>query len=157
MLDYKMSMTAAASIMSATTASAIAGKLLLAWMADRYDLRILLAITAAFGMILCGTLLIVPPYGVILAVSLLTGLAIGGTLPLSNAIIAQRFGAASVGTAIGLMAPIFALSVTTSLYFVGATHDRTGNYGFAFAVFIVVCFVAMCLLPLVRRHAKTAA
>jgi cyanate permease len=151
MLDRGMSLAAAASIMSATTASAIAGKLLIAWIADRSDLRILLGVTALFGIILCGTLLTDPPYAAILAVSLLTGLAIGGTYPLASALMAQRFGAASVGTAIGLKMPLVSVAATTLLYFVGHTHDRTGSYNFAFAVFAGIVLVAVCFMPLIRR------
>lgn len=151
MLDRGMTLGAAAGIMSATTASAIAGKLLIAWIADRSDLRVLLGITAVFGIILCSVLMMDPGYGGILAVSLLTGLAIGGTYPLGSAILVQLFGAPSVGTALGLKLPLVSIFAMIALYFVGATHDRTGSYHFAFGVFAVTCLVAMCLLPLIRR------
>jgi MFS family permease len=152
MLDRGMSLAMTASVMSALTASAICGKLAIAWIVDRTDLRIWLMATAVCVIILCGILLTQPSYTGILLVSLLTGVAIGGTYPLGAALLAQRFGAASVGTAIGLQSPLLAISTTATLYFAGAVHDHTASYSFAYVVFGFICFLAMCLFLLIRRR-----
>ena len=150
MLDRGMSLAATASVMSATTASAIAGKLVIAWIADRSDLRLLLAVTGIFGVVMCLTLVGNPSYLTILGVSLLTGLAVGGTYPLGSAIMAQRFGAASVGSTVGLKMPIVSVVAMSSLYFVGTINDLTGSYSIAFLVFAGVFAMAICILPFVQ-------
>jgi MFS family permease len=151
-LDRGMSMTAAASVMSSTTAAAIAGKFLIAWIGDRSDLRILLAITALCGFLFCATLLTDPSYVTIFVVSLFTGAAIGVTYPLASALMARQFGSASIGTALGLQAPVVSLAASIALYFIGAVHDRTGSYDLAFAVFCCVLVVAAAIIPFIPKQ-----
>lgn len=148
--DRGFSLAQTTAIMSATTASAIAGKFLIAWIADRFDLRVLLALTALCTITMCLALVSQPSYLGLLLTSSLTGMAVGGTFPLGNAMIARRFGAASVGTAIGLKMPLVNAASMGTLYFVGLMHDRNGSYDIAFLAFAGMAVLAIVLMPFIR-------
>lgn len=150
-LDQGMGLAAAASIMSSITAAAIGGKFLLAWIGDRTDLRLMLAGTALCAFLLCATLLTQPGYWTILIVCLFTGTAIGVTYPIANALMARQFGASSIGTALGMKSPLISIAASIALYFIGAVHDRTGDYGLAFMVFCGVLVLATAIIPFIPK------
>jgi MFS family permease len=153
--DRDFSVSQVAAVMSATTVSALGGKLLIAWIADRVDLRILLALTAVCSMVMCGAMLADLSYSMLLVVCGVTGIAIGGTYPLGNAIVAKTFGSASVGGAMGLKAPIVGISSMTCLYFVGAMHDRHGSYDIAMMVFMAMALTAVLVTAFIPRTIAT--
>ena len=70
-------------------------------MADFWDKRILLFVIALFMPLALGLLNVASGYGAILAACAMAGVALGGALPLSGALIAARFGAARFGSVIG--------------------------------------------------------
>ncbi|MDB5583546.1 MAG: hypothetical protein JWR80_8722 [Bradyrhizobium sp.] len=149
--DRAYSLTAVTLLTTVMVASAIVGKLVIAWLADRTDLRLLIGVTGLCGTLLCTTLLLNPSYGVLIGVLSLTGLAIGGTYPLSNAIVAQRFGVVSLGLARGLMMPISSIFASVCLFAAGKAYDLDKAYTRAFGGFIVATIVAIVLIALVRR------
>jgi MFS family permease len=154
-LDRGMSLAQAASLMSALTASAIAGKVVIAWISDRADLRLMLAVTALFGIFQTLALTLDLSYGLLLAVSLLTGLAVGGTMPLANIVLSYRFGAASVGTVMGMKMPVTLVLSMGTLYFVGATYDRYGDYNYAFWIFSGMFAASILFLPFIRYRVNS--
>lgn len=156
-LDRGFSLAQASLIMSATTASAIVGKLTIAWIIDRIDLRLIFAVTGAFSVILCGAMLIDLSFLGLLVVASITGTAIGGTFPLSNAMVARRFGVRSLGSARGLMQPLLSALLAVGLYAMGALHDRRGDYHAAFLVLAITAALAAALIYGVRRAAPLAA
>jgi MFS family permease len=157
MLDRGMTLAMTATVMSSMTVSAICAKFFIAWIADRVDLRILLAGTAVAVMILCTILLMQPSYMGLLIVGLLTGGAMGGTYPLGAALLAKRFGAPSVGTATGLQMPLMSILSMAALYFTGTVHDRTGSYSIALVTLGIVCLVSMCMIPFMSKAPSAAA
>jgi MFS family permease len=154
MLDRGMALAATASVMAAMTSAAIGGKLLIAWIGDRSDLRILLAITALCGLAMSAVLLLDPAFWAIFATALFTGAAVGCTYPLASSMMSRQFGAASSGTALGLQGPLNSITSSAALYFIGAVHDYTDSYHFAFAVFCGVFVIAIAIIPLIPRHSS---
>ena len=90
------------------TASAILGKIVIAGIADRTDLRILTAFTASLGIVQCGVLLLTPSFTLLLVTDCLADMAVGGTYPMFSALVAERFGTAAYGWVRGLMSPMVA-------------------------------------------------
>ena len=110
-----------------------------------------MAVTAVAVTAQCWMLLMTPSYTAILIAMMFSGGAIGGTYPLGMAMFARRFGAPSVGTVSGLMLPLQSISAMTALYFIGAVHDRTNSYLFAFLTFGILAFLALCMIPLMPK------
>lgn len=150
--DQGVSLQRATLLVSAASASSVLGKLAIGALADRIDLRWLqVAVVAAMATFLV-VLSLRPSYSIILAACLLAGVSIGGTTPLWAAFVSQRFGARSVGMAMGLMIFLQLPLIFGILRFSGAMFDRNGSYDGAYLVFAAITpLVALAVLPLKRR------
>jgi MFS family permease len=149
--DRGFSLGQVAALTTTMTASAIAGKIVIAWVADKADLRVLTAITAALGIVQCGVLLLTPSFALLIGADCLAGLAVGGTYPLFSAIVAERFGTASYGWVRGLMSPMISLFGAGAVYFAGAVYDAEHSYRIAFLVFLTCAAAAMVLILTLKK------
>ena len=138
------------------TASAILGKIVIAGIADRTDLRVLTAFTASLGIVQCGVLLLTPSFTLLLVTDCLAGMAVGGTYPMFSALVAERFGTAAYGWVRGLMSPMVALLGSAAVYFVGAVHDAEHSYQTAFLVFLVGAAGAIALIMTLKKQQPPA-
>jgi MFS family permease len=144
--DRGFSLAQATSLLTVKTMSALCGKMVVAWIVDRIDLRILFVVVTCLSAVLCTALSLDPSYPMLIAIGSVTGIAIGGTFPLGNAILAERFGVPSLGQTNGLMTPFTALFGGAFLFLVGKSYDMTGNYHAAFEIFVVLdVFVLVAL------------
>ena len=82
--------------------------------------------------------------------SALMGLSTGGMLPVWNAMVPPLFGLANFGRAMGLMAPVIALTVTPSYAVAGYVRDLTGSYVPALQGGIAILVLAVLLLLPIR-------
>jgi MFS family permease len=134
------------------------GKLLFGLAADKSGLKA--ALWTAQLLVVLGflTLAMEPSYPLMLLASALVGLAAGGMLPVWGAMMAQAFGLASYGRAMGLMGPLITLCVMPAFPLVGRLYDLTGNYVTSLYLLAALTAVsAMLLLPLrLPRHQEPA-
>lgn len=141
----------AAWLLSVIAGSAIIGKLLVGWLAERYDKRLLFVLVCGCNILFLITLLITPTYGTLIAIAAFVGLAIGGVYPVWTTITAQIFGREHFAAAIGAMNLITVTATIFSLFLTGYTHKLTGNYDLAFKIFVpqvalaalIICFVGL--------------
>ena len=146
--DRGFSGQAAALLVSAISVSAIIGKLATGALADRMDLRWLLIAIAVLTEIFLAVLLVQPSYALLIGASLIVGAAVGGSFPLWTSIIAARFGVASFGAVMGLMALIQLPLTLFALRYIGQVYDSTDSYAPAFMAFAgVVVIAALAILP----------
>lgn len=141
----------AASFLAACQAiSAVAGKIGIGLAADRVDLRRLFGLVALCHVALMLILIAQPGYAVLLASMALFGVGVGGVYPLLATLTAAAFGSRSFGLVAGSM-QLALLPVSIGLItFIGASHDRTGSYTFAFQVFIGIVLLASLLVAQIR-------
>lgn len=130
------------------------GKLLTGALADHFDKRRMLAaaalvIGAFFGLLLSG-----PSYPVLLAASVLLGLAMGAMVTLWSLIIVGRFGQAQFGTAMGLVIPVQLPILAVCVAGAGRIFDATGSYHPAFAAFAGLALVAGLTIQAVSVAAR---
>lgn len=137
-------------LIACMTASSVAGKLGIGLAADRMDLRRLFAIVAVCHVVLLLVLIAEPGYGVLLVAVSLFGVGVGGVYPMLATLTAEAFGSASYGSVAGTMQMVLLPISIALLTFIGASHDRTGSYTFAFEVFIGLVFLAGGLIRLVQ-------
>jgi sugar phosphate permease len=148
-LDRGFSLAQATALLTTKTISALLGKMVIAWIADRIDLRIPMAIVAGLGILLCEFLARDIPYPALIALSAVTGLAVGGQAPLCNAMLAERFGGASFGLANGMVIPFSAVIGSGLMLTIGRIHDVADSYtlgfhmlaGAAAVALVAICFV----------------
>ena len=127
-------------------AGAITGALMVAALADRLDRAALLAAILAALAIMNGAPLLSTAYPVLMLTAAAAGFAVMSISPLVLALLADRFGYASFGTAQGLMSPVLAVVSAVSVRFAGEVFDRTGGYDLMFAAFVVIEAVAAVLI-----------
>lgn len=145
-LEEGLSTIQAASLISAAGISAIAGKLLLAIMADRVDRIVLLSALFALGSLTSAMLMMSDNYLLLLCAAALMGVTSGTIQPIYQALVPDRFGLASFGTVRGMVVPITAGIGAVAVRLIGEIFDRTGGYDIGFAVFVVADCLAAALI-----------
>lgn len=149
MKDLGFGQGVAATLISVTAISMIAGKLFFGSMGDKVDHRKLYWLMSA--LLVCSLLLYlnVKIYEGLLVAAVFQGLATGGVLPMMGIMYISRFGAGSFGKVLGLV-NLFVMSGSFGSIFSGWIFDLTGSYSVAFATFIALILpaaISMYWLP----------
>lgn len=138
-------------LFSVMTTSAIAGKLVVGWLAERWDKRLLFALVCLSNIAFLVAVLMAPSYQQLVVVVAFVGLAIGGVYPVWTTLVAQYFGRKDFAKVIGAMnlvtVPLMLISITIA----GRTHDMTGDYNLAFKIFIPQVILAAIVVLLIRK------
>ena len=145
-LEVGLSTIQAASLISVAGLSSIAGKLLLAMVADRVNRIVLLSSLFALGSLTCAMLLVSDSYPLLLCAAVMMGITSGTIPPIYQALVPDRFGLASFGTVRGMIVPITAGIGALGVRFIGEVFDRTGGYHVGFTVFVVADLLAAALI-----------
>jgi MFS family permease len=121
-------------LVSVTGATGLAGRLLLARIADRIALRpytagILTTQAAALALIA-----LLPGAAVLIAASLVYGFCLGQITTLSPIVVRREFGAASFGTIYGVAGTVIQLSSAFGPALYGMLRDLLGGYGPVLAI-----------------------
>jgi sugar phosphate permease len=146
----------AALIMSLASAAAIPTRLLFGWLADRAGKhRMRFVAVGAFALMLAGVLVfqVVRTAGAAFVMVLLYYLGFTAGIPLASAIRVRYFGRKSIGSVAGTATLITMPLTVLAPILVGRIYDRTGSYGDAFNLFIVLLILA-CLLMLLAIPPK---
>ena len=141
----------AAFVMTAITGSAILGKLLVGWLSERFDKRLLFALVCLCNISFLLALLMRPSYAQLITISAFVGLAIGGVYPVWTTLTAQAFGRENFSRVIGAMNLITVPLMLISVTIIGRTFDQTGSYDLAFKIFIPQVVLAAILVFFVRQ------
>ncbi len=155
--DIGYDLPTTALLVSVKTISAIGGKLVVGYLADKVDLRLLFAYVASCSALLMGVYILQPSFVVLLSCVALLGVAVGGVFPVWTTLMAWLFGARSYGTVMGLMMIIMQPFAVMALRFIGEVYDRSGSYIPAFGIFIGLVITAIVLIRLIRLDDHTAA
>lgn len=145
-LESGLSMAQSASIVSIGGLAGIVSMLLLALVADRFDRSLQLVLLIGFGVVPNAMLLASHSYGLLLASSLIIGLASSTASPVYLALLADRFGLAAFGTVRGLILPLTSAISALAIRYIGEVFDRTGSYDLGFWSFIAIDLVAASLI-----------
>ncbi len=124
----------AARIASLLLVSSIAGRLIMGYLADRFDKRHVMmgAFLMVGGAIPFLYLVHVP--GIVYVVALLFGVGMGADYMLIPLVTAQRFGVASLGRLMGVILTSDAIGQAFAPVVVGRIYDLNGNYAWGFAI-----------------------
>jgi MFS family permease len=148
--DAGFTATEAAWLVSVAAGGAALGKLVFGWLSDRIGPASAFAVSLIGEALGLASLTLVAGYGVIVGLLFFTGVALGGTLPLSSALVAACFGREKFGPTMGLMFPLATPLQLVGPIFAGWIYDSTGSYDPAFWTFVVVLSVAAVLVRMVR-------
>jgi len=139
--------TQAAGLISVMSTAGLLGTLLLAGIADRVDRIGLLSTLFLLVALVNGLLFFSRSYPLLATGAGLLGLTTGMVSPAFYALIADRFGPTSFGTANGLMMPILTIVGALCARYAGEVFDRTGGYSLLFISFIASqAFAALLMI-----------
>ncbi|MFP6579182.1 MAG: MFS transporter [Myxococcota bacterium] len=148
--DRNFGVSEAAWLASLCALGAAIGKILFGGLSDRIGPAkafIATLVTQAVGF---SVLCLVDGFTPTLAVALFAGIGIGGTLPLSTALLARVFGREAFGPVVGLLWPIAIPLQLIGPIFAASVFDFTGSYEPAFWALAASLMVAVALIRAVR-------
>lgn len=143
----------ATGVISAMTGSAILGKLVIGWLTDSVDNRLLFAFVCLTNILFLIALLMSPSHMILILVAAMVGLAVGGVYPVWTNLTALCFGRAGFTAAIGSMNLITVPCILVALWLTGRTHDMVGTYDLAYQIFIPQVVLAAIIVGFVRVKA----
>ena len=147
-------------LIAVSAGSAIAGKLLFAFLADKIDRTLLLSLLILLVAIPAAGLALGDGFPLLTGLTMVLGFTTGAIAPLFYALIADRFGVRTFGTVRGLMAPVTAVFSAVGVRFIGEMHDLTGDYRFGLQLFVASAIIAALGMfasrnvPTVRRASR---
>lgn len=147
----------AANLMATISTVAFGGKLLSGYLCDRIDKRWLMTAVSALMFVFMMILASHPSHMVLLLACMTAGLAIGATMPVWYASLAQRFGTRSYGAVLGLTLAVHVPLEMMTVRFAGVVFDRTGGYEVMFMTFACMAPLAALLLSPVSLPSPLAA
>lgn len=136
LVDIGFSTAQAVSVVTAMTGSAILGKLIVGFLAERYDIRFLYILVAIFHILLLAIFIIQPGYVAMLIFASIFGAAVGGIYPVWSVLCSRVFGAKNFGLAFGAMALFSQFLAMGFVGYINNSYDKTSDYSTAFSVFI---------------------
>lgn len=148
--DAGYDMQTASILVAVKTISAIGGKLVVGYLADKVDLRLLFVCVASCNVLLMVLYILQPHFWVLLACLTVLGIAVGGVFPVWTTLTAWLFGTRSYGAVMGLMQIVIQPCAVLGVRFIGDIYDYTGSYIPAFALFIVLVITAIVLVTMVK-------
>lgn len=151
--DAGFSMTKSATLFSVVGVSAIAGKLTVAWLGDRFDRATMLTCIYAAIAVASAAMAVAQGYILLAASCVVFGLATGATMALYMALLADEFGSESFGTVNGYSTFLIALVSAIAVRYSGEVYDRTGHYDLMFYTFVAAGIVAAVLMAVAGRRA----
>jgi sugar phosphate permease len=147
---HGVSLAAASVLVALQSGSAVAGKVLVGFVAERVDIRRVFAGVAILHVVMLLFYIFWPGYWSMIAVIALIGAAVGGSLPVWALLVAAAFDARDFGKASGAMMPGMQVLSILCLHLSGESFDRTGSYQMSFWVFIAAAAATLALIPLTR-------
>lgn len=155
-LDMGLDVAQASMFIAIISFASILGKLCFGTIADRVDKRRLLLVIMAVSLLQLACLWAQPEILILVLVLAVSGFTAGGELPVWQALVADRFGRISYGTALGFMQFILTVCSIFTIIYVGGAYDEGGSYGLGFVTLMAVVLLAMVFVLLITPAAQNA-
>ena len=135
----------------------IIGVLIMGYLSDKYSKKMLLAGLYFFRAISIMLFIFLPPSNIsAIAFGVTFGLLWLATVPATNGIVAQVFGAKNLSMLFGIVFLNHQIGSFLGAYLGGVFYDIFGNYDYAWYLAIVLSFIASALhLPIDERPLAT--
>jgi sugar phosphate permease len=147
---HAVALAAASLLVAVQSGSAIVGKLLVGFLAERIDVRRLFSGVAVLHAVLLLFYILWPGYWPMLVAIAVIGAAVGGSLPIWMLLVAAAFRTQDFGKATGAMSLGTQVISIAFVTLAGKTYDRTGSYSVAFWFYIGAALLAVALIAATR-------
>ncbi|MCB2077772.1 MAG: MFS transporter [Novosphingobium sp.] len=150
MSDQGISLTAAALVVSAQSASATFGKFVVGFLSERISIIRIYGVVVACHLLLLALYLTWPGYWIMVMASAVIGIAVGGVVPVKFIMLSKAFGSRSFAYIMGLATVISQIFSAIALYLAGVSYDRAGNYSVAFIAMMLAVTISFLLASQAR-------
>jgi MFS family permease len=144
--------TGAGWLVGVTGLAGLLGRLLLAWVADRIELRGYAAAILATQAVALVLIALVPGAPVLVGMTFVYGFCLGQITTLSPIIVRREFGAASFGTVYGVAGTVIQLSSAFGPALYGVARDLLGSYPPVLAIAAGLELAALAVVLAGRRR-----
>lgn len=142
-------------IVLASGALAFLGRIWLARVADRLNIRLIASAVLIFSAIGLIVTAMANTALVLIVGILLFGFNVGNLTTLPALIVRREFGATSFGKVFGITGTFMQLLSALGPAIFGLMHDRTGSYSFAISLAAVLMLMGAILIVAARKHPPT--
>lgn len=155
-LDQHYTQSQAAQVLSLVLGFSIIGRLVMGWLADRFDkkyvmLLIYLLVASAIPLIFLAR----HPLTTSIAAAIF-GIGLGGDYMIIPLMAAEIFGVQILGRLMGVLLSAGGIAEALAPWWIGRLRDSTGSYNYGCVVLVGMALLgasAVCLLPKKRRIA----
>ena len=157
LLDQGVSPHVAASLLGATAAVGVVGKLGFGRLIDRLDHRRVILLCFGLQALGVGLLFFATSPAVLVLYVLLYGYAMGGNATLQATVVGEAFGRGHYGAISGRMSPIIVTLQALGVPLLGWIRDHTGSYRAAFVMVLFTTLLAAACISGIRRFPERIA
>lgn len=150
-VDYNIEMQSASNILGLTGIYSIAGMLVAGPLADKMGGRWPLAIAMFLRVIGFAAILYAQTLFTFNILSLMMGLTLMATLPISNTVAANMFGTSHIGFITGIFTTGHHGGGAILAILVGLIFNATGNYSMVFIIILIICAVGVVAAMLIKE------
>ncbi|MGC4037278.1 MAG: MFS transporter [Chitinophagaceae bacterium] len=151
-IDLKYSQSQAANIISLVLLSSIFGRILMGWLADKFQKKFVMILIYTFVAGSIPLLYFAASPGIIYLFAFVFGIGLGGDYMIIPLMAAELFGVRVMGRIMGLILTADGISEALSPMLVGWMRDKSGSYANGFAVLIVFAIVGMIAVAMLPRQ-----
>ena len=146
--------TRAALLVSTIGASALGGKMVVAVLADRFNLLLILRLAMFNGAVAMLMLYLAKGFALWAVISAIFGLSLGGMMPVWGALFAQLYSASDYPAAIGWSRTIMTPLLAGVPLLAGLIYDATGGYQLSWLAFFILALVGFLFTFLRSKHGR---
>lgn len=154
-LDLKYSQGQSANIISLVLLSSIIGRVLMGWLADKFQKKyvMILIYTLVAGSI--PLLYFADTPGIIYLFAFIFGIGLGGDYMIIPLMAAELFGVRIMGRVMGLVLTADGLAEAFSPMLVAKLRDSSANYANGFAVLIILAVIGIIAVAMLPKNSNT--
>ncbi|MBK5280120.1 MAG: MFS transporter [Bacteroidia bacterium] len=152
--DLQYTQEQAANVLSLVLASSIIGRLVMGWLADRFQKKYVMILIYALVASAIPLLFYASTPGVIYVFAFIFGVGLGGDYMIIPLMAAELFGVRVMGRVMGIILTMDGLGEAFSPMLVGWLRDQSGSYANGFAALIILAVIGTIAIAMLPNKAR---
>lgn len=155
-IDLKYTQAIAANVLSIVLGSSILGRLLMGWLADRWQKKNVMILIYSLVALSIPLLYFASIPGVIYVFAFVFGVALGGDYMIIPLMAAELFGLKVMGRIMGLVITADGVAEALAPMLAAWLRDKSGSYTNGFAALIILAIIGTIAVSMLPRKSENA-